>query len=75
VEREDDVMSEAKNRAFSSRVVRSKTAAQYIAVSQWKLRELVRRGVIPVICDEPGGAWRFDVDDLDAYIARTKRVL
>ena len=75
MEREDDVMFAARNRAFSTRLVRSKPAAQYIAVSPWKLRELVRRGIIPVICDEPGGAWRFDVEDLDAYITRTKRVL
>ena len=35
------------DRAFPSRLVRSKSAAQYIAVSPWKLRELVRRGIIP----------------------------
>lgn len=74
MEREDDVMSTVRNRAFPSRLVRSKSAAQYIAVSPWKLRELVRRGIIPIICDEPGGAWRFDVADLDSYIKRTKRV-
>src|SRR5579871_4194646 len=55
------------------RLLRSRAAASYLAISPWKLRELVRRGIIPVICDEPGGAWRFDRGDLDAYIQRTKR--
>lgn len=58
------------------RLVKTKQAAEYLAVSQWKLRNLVQQGLIPYIEDGGGTSpWRFDVRDLDSYIDRSRRVL
>ena len=58
------------------RLVKTKQAAEYLAISEWKLRNLVQQGLIPYIEDGGGTSpWRFDVRDLDAYIDRSRRVL
>jgi excisionase family DNA binding protein len=58
------------------RLVKTKQAAEYLAISQWKLRNLVQQGLIPYIEDGGGTSpWRFDVRDLDTYIERSRRVL
>lgn len=58
------------------RLVKTKQAAEYLAISQWKLRNLVQEGLIPYIEDGGGTSpWRFDVRDLDAYIERSRRVV
>jgi len=58
------------------RLVKTKQAAEYLAISEWKLRNLVQLGLIPYIEDGGGTSpWRFDVRDLDAYVERSRRVL
>ena len=58
------------------RLVKTKKAAEYLAISQWNLRNLVQQSLIAYIEDGGGtGRWRFDIRDLDAYIERNRRVL
>jgi excisionase family DNA binding protein len=58
------------------RLVKTKQAAEYLAISQWKLRNLVQQGLIPYIEDGGGTSpWRFDIRDLDEYVERSRRVL
>jgi excisionase family DNA binding protein len=55
--------------------MKTKRAAEYLAITQWKLRNLVQQGLIPYIEDGGGASpWRFDLRDLDAYIERSRRV-
>lgn len=55
------------------RLLRTKEAAEYLALSQWKLRRLIACGRLPVVQDEEGGPFLLDVRDLDGYIERNKR--
>jgi excisionase family DNA binding protein len=65
-----------KEASLAPRLVKTKQAAEYLAISQWKLRNLVQQGLIPYIEDGGGTSpWRFDVRDLDAYVERSRRVL
>lgn len=64
-----------KEGSIPPRLVKTKQAAEYLAISQWKLRNLVQQGLIPYIEDGGGTSpWRFDLRDLDAYIERSRRV-
>jgi excisionase family DNA binding protein len=66
----------AKAVLLAPRLLKTKKAAEYLAISQWKLRNLVQQGLIPYIEDGGGTSpWRFDIRDLDAYIQRSRRVL
>ena len=66
----------AKEAPIAPRLVKTKQAAEYLAISQWKLRNLVQQGLIPYIEDGGGTSpWRFDIRDLDAYVERSRRVL
>ena len=56
------------------RLLRTKEAAAYLSVSPWKLRRLVQDGLLPIVQDSEGGAWRIDVRDLDGFIERNKRM-
>ena len=47
-------------------------AAKYLSMSEWKLRRLAHDGEIPVI---KGKYWKFDVTDLDQFIARHREKL
>ena len=61
---------------LAPRLMKTKQAAEYLAISQWKLRNLVQLGLIPYIEDGGGTSpWRFDIRDLDEYIQRSRRVL
>jgi len=54
--------------------VKTKQAAEYLAISPWKLRNLVQEGLRPYIEDGGGTSpWRFDIRDLDTYIERSRR--
>ena len=65
-----------KQAPIVTRLVKTKQAAEYLAISEWKLRNLVQLGLIPYIEDGGGTSpWRFDVRDLDAYVERSRRVL
>jgi excisionase family DNA binding protein len=48
-----------------SRLLRTKQAAQYIGVSEWKLRQMVYNGEIAVI---RGKYWTFDIKALEKWI-------
>lgn len=66
----------AKRVPIAPRLVKTKQAAEYLAISQWKLRNLVQQGAIPYIEDGGGTSpWRFDIRDLDAYVDRSRRIL
>jgi len=65
----------AKDGSISPRLVKTKQAAAYLAISQWKLRNLVQQGAIPFIEDGGTSPWRFDIRDLDAYVERSRRIL
>lgn len=66
----------SKNDAIPPRLVKTKQAAEYLAISEWKLRNLVQQGLIPHIEDGGGTSpWRFDMRDLDAYVEKSRRVL
>ncbi len=66
----------AKEVPLAPRLVKTTQAAEYLAISQWKLGNLVQQGLIPYIEDGGGTSpWRFDVRDLDAYIERSRRIL
>ena len=52
------------------RMLRTKEAARYIGVSEWKLRQMVYAEEIAVIRSK---YWLFAIDDLDKWIARERR--
>jgi excisionase family DNA binding protein len=57
------------------RLLRTKEAAEYLSVSAWKVRKLVQDGLLPIVQDSDGAAWRIDLRDLDAFVERNKRTL
>jgi len=61
-------------RVIEPRTLRTKEAAEYAGVSEWKLRQLVHSGEITFL---PGKYWRFATNDLDRWIeaGREKRQL
>jgi excisionase family DNA binding protein len=64
----------SKSDAIPPCLVKTKQAAEYLAISAWKLRNLVQQGLIPYIEDGGGTSpWRFDIRDLDAYVERSRR--
>lgn len=54
------------------RLVRTRQAADYLCISEWKLRRLVQDGGLPFVQDGEGTPFLFDLRDLDAYIERHK---
>ncbi|QMV19988.1 excisionase family DNA-binding protein [Granulicella sp. 5B5] len=54
------------------RLVRTRQAADYLCISEWKLRRLVQDGGLPFVQDGEGTPFLFDLRDLDAYIDRHK---
>jgi len=63
----------ANRSTLHRRLLKTREAAAYLATSEWKIRELVRDGELPVIDDGKGGPWRFDVCDLDTYIEQHRQ--
>jgi excisionase family DNA binding protein len=55
------------------RLLKIKAAAAYLAVSTWKLRNLVQAGAIQYIPGAGTSPWRFDLQDLDEYIDRNRQ--
>jgi excisionase family DNA binding protein len=47
------------------RLFRTKEAANYLAMSEWKLRRLIQDGSVPHIQDQEGGPFLLDLRDLD----------
>jgi excisionase family DNA binding protein len=72
-----DHQQEAKKqptRVIEPHTLRTKEAAEYAGVSEWKLRQLVHSGEMTFL---PGKYWRFATSDLDKWIerGREKRTL
>jgi excisionase family DNA binding protein len=61
--------------AITPRLMKTKDAARYLAVSAWKLRSLVQSGEIACIFGDGTSPWLFDNHDLDDWIERQKRTL
>jgi excisionase family DNA binding protein len=55
------------------RLMRIGEAAKYMAMSPWKLRQLVLDNRLRVVQDVEGGPYLFDIRDLDEYIEKNKR--
>jgi excisionase family DNA binding protein len=54
------------------RLLRTKQAAAYLSMSEWKLRRLIQTEILPFVQDQRGGPFLVDVRDLDAYIEGNK---
>jgi excisionase family DNA binding protein len=54
------------------RLIRTKEAATYLSMSDWKLRRLIQEGIFPVVQDHEGGPFLLDLRDLDGYIESHK---
>ena len=57
------------------RLIRTKEAASYLSMSDWKLRRLIQEGTFPVVQDHEGGPFLLDVRDLDGYVENHKRLI
>jgi excisionase family DNA binding protein len=57
---------------LTRRLLRTKQAATYLSMSEWKLRRLIQNEIIPFVQDQRGGPFLVDVCDLDAYIEGNK---
>jgi len=57
------------------RLIRTKEAAAYLSMSDWKLRRLIQEGSFPVVQDHEGGPFLLDVRDLDGYVENHKRTV
>jgi excisionase family DNA binding protein len=58
---------------MENKVMRTREAAKYLAISPWKLRKLVRKGRVAYISDgDSTSALRFLVADLDKYLSRCR---
>lgn len=61
--------------SLQRRLIRTKEAASYLSMSDWKLRRLIQEGTFPVLQDHEGGPFLLDVRDLDVYIDKNKRTI
>ncbi|MHB1936428.1 MAG: helix-turn-helix transcriptional regulator [Acidobacteriaceae bacterium] len=55
------------------RLLRTRQAAEYLCMSEWKLRRLIQDGFLPHLHDGEGSPFLLDIRDLDAYIEQHKR--
>ena len=56
---------------LTRRLLRTKQAAAYLSMSEWKLRRLIQSAIFPIVQDHDGGPFLLDVQDLDAGIRTT----
>jgi excisionase family DNA binding protein len=54
------------------RLVRTREAAEYLAVSKTKIREMAWAGAIPFIQEKENALMLFDIGDLDRWIETNK---
>ncbi len=54
------------------RLLRTKHAAEYLCMSEWKLRQLIQNGRLPYLHEREGAPFQLDIRDLDEYIERNK---
>jgi excisionase family DNA binding protein len=57
------------------RLIRTKEAAAYLSMSDWKLRRLIQEGTFPVVQDHEGGPFLLDIRDLDGYVDNNKHAI
>ncbi len=57
---------------LARRLLRTRQAAAYLSMSEWKLRSLIQNEILPFVQDRKGGPFLVDVRDLDAYIENNK---
>jgi len=50
--------------SLQRRLIRTKEAANYLSMSDWKLRRLIQERTFPVLQDHEGGPFLLDVRDL-----------
>ncbi len=62
-----------QKKVTSPRLLRLKSACEYLSLSPWKLRRLIQEGRLPVVQDCEGGPFLLDVRDLDGFVERNKR--
>ena len=67
-------MSKDCSDSTKRRLLKTREAGAYLAISPWKLRRLVQTSKLPHISDNDGSPWRFDVRDLDNYINEHKMI-
>lgn len=56
----------------SKRLYNLKEAAEYLGRSEWGMRDLMWKGLIPVVKPDGGRKVYFDKKDLDAFIENNK---
>ena len=61
--------------APSRRLLRIKAAAEYLSLSQWKLRSIIQAGELPVVQYGQNAPWLVDLRDLDMWVERNKQVM
>jgi len=60
---------------ISPRLLPLKSAAQMLGLTVWALRERIWAGQIPVV-QFPGGRKQYiDIQDIDAFIQKNKRII
>ena len=64
-----------RSECVEARVLKTKDAAAYLGISDWKLRNLVQSGEISYIAGDGTSPWLFDKQDLDRWIESRKRKL
>jgi len=57
------------------RLLRLKSAAEYLCLSPWKLRRIVQDGHIPIVQYGDNAPWLVDVRDLDSWVEKHKQTL
>jgi excisionase family DNA binding protein len=60
---------------LSRRLLRTRHAAAYLGISEWKLRALIQDGQIPVVQYGEYTPWLIDLRDLDLWIADKKQII
>lgn len=55
------------------RLLRTKDAASYLSISEWKLRRLSQDGELPFIQHGEGTPFLYDIRDLDVFIEKNKQ--
>ena len=53
-------------------LIKVKSAASYLSISERKLWDLAKKGIIPIV--RLGRATRYDIADLDSFINKAKGV-
>ena len=60
---------------IAPRLLPLKVAAEYLGLTVWAIRERIWAGTLPVVQFPGGRKMYLDVNDLDSFIDRNKRVI